>query len=127
MKRNRLFVLVICFFIIISCSKNSSSSSGSSVQYQVTATNSSAQMIIAYNNSLGQLISGNYKSGWTSSFTPAQKPFTASLQASIYPINGIDSTTVTLKILVNGAVVQSVTQPISVTSIALAQIQYTLQ
>jgi outer membrane biogenesis lipoprotein LolB len=115
------FIILFFLFLFLSCKKDSGNS-GNTVEYEVTATNTSIQMVVAYNNNLGQYVSGLYQSGWTASFTPAQKPFTASLQVSPY----IGSTTATLKILVNGTVVQTVTGPIDASSPQL-HIQYVVQ
>jgi hypothetical protein len=116
------FIIIFLLISFLSCKKDSGNS-GSTVEYQVTATNTSIQMVVAYNNNLAQFISGMYQSGWKASFTPSQKPFTASLQVSPYSST---TTTVTLKILVDGTVVQTITGPVDVSSPFL-HIQYVVQ
>jgi hypothetical protein len=108
MKKALPFLLTL---IVISCNKestsNSSTSSGS-VEYIVTATNPSASLEVFFNNTGGLSGGGFYLSGWTYTFTPSQKPFTASLEVGLGTYTE-PSTTVTLRILVNGIVVEQVT------------------
>lgn len=103
MKKISFFLMTLT---IMSCTKTSTTTTQQgTVEYQVTAINPNIQLFIGYNNDAGLEYAGWYLSGWKYSLIPKQKPFTASLQVTLNG-NKADSTTVTLRILVNGNIVQ---------------------
>jgi hypothetical protein len=120
--KSKLLFITLLFVTFISCKKpgNDPSNSTTTVKYQVTSTNTTGQFVAAYNNMAAQYISGLYQSGWETSFTPSNKPFTATLNVS--PYNA--TMTVTLKIFVNNSVVKEVTGQISNTTGTMQNIQY---
>ena len=118
--------LVIClaaFFFFSDCNK-SSSSSNTTVEYQVTTTNSS-KIDITYNNVLGNKISLSAQNSWVFDIVIDKKPFTAYIQAaSTSPFSSV-TTSCTVNILVNGAIVKTAT--ISSNTVANAEAEYTIQ
>jgi len=116
---------LVCLTILLlfsACKKSGSTST--TVEYQVTATNSS-NIAISYNNILGQKVQVNAQTSWSFDITDPQKPFTASVQgSSTSPFSSVQ-TTCTVNILVNGNVVKTAT--VSSNTVAVALAEYVVQ
>lgn len=120
----RTFVICVVAFIFSSACNKSNSSSTTTVEYQVTATNSS-NIDINYNNVLGNKISSSAQNSWVFDVIVDKKPFPAYIQAaSSSPFSSI-TTACTVNILVNGAIVKTAT--ISSNTVATAEAEYTVQ
>ena len=96
------------------------------VEYQFTASDPTLLFTIIYNDNNSGGGAGNFLTGWRTSFSPSNLPFTASLLVSNPQFNTRPAT-VTQKILVNGNVVQEATTTLSLsTMLSSKQIQYTI-
>jgi hypothetical protein len=120
----RTLVICVASFILFSACNKSSSNATTTVEYQVSATNSS-NIDINYNNVLGNKISVSAQNSWVFDVVIDKKPFTAYIQAaSASPFSSI-TTTCTVNILVNGTIVKTAT--ISSNTVATAEAEYTVQ
>lgn len=118
-----LAVFVISCTLFAGC-KKSNSSSTTTVEYQVSATNSST-IDIDYNNAIGNKTETSATNSWVMDLTITQKPYTASIQASsTSPFSSIQ-TTCTVTILVNGNIEKTAT--VSSNTTAVAEADFTVQ
>lgn len=122
-------ILVTLFVISFGICKGQGKPDSTNIEYQVTVANEKAQLIINYNDENQKYTGGSGKNEWVYNFSVSKKPFTSMLLVNLYPADGISKTTATLKILVNGKVVRSVTGIIKVSNgePTSQQIQYILR
>lgn len=118
-----LAVFVMGCTLLAGC-KKSNSSSTTTVEYQVSATNSST-VDIDYNNAIGNKTETSATNNWVMDLTITQKPYNASIQASsTSPFSSIQ-TTCTVTILVNGTIEKTAT--VSSNTTAVAEADFTVQ
>lgn len=125
-----ILTLLILVFFTVSCKKETSpdpsNANGKVVEYQFSAVNTSVLFNVTYNGKDSQTGGGNFASGWTTSFTQTELPFTASLNIMNITAPSIPIS-VTQKILVNGTVVKQATTTLdAATGVVNKQIQYTV-
>lgn len=118
---------IISILIFLGCTPTSPSNPATTtVEYQFTASDPTLLFNIFYNDNNPGGGGGNFLTGWRTSFSPSNLPFTASLFVLNQQFNTRPAT-VTQKILVNGVVVQEATTTMSLsTNISSKQIQYTI-
>lgn len=122
----RKVLLLAGMFLLLfaGCKKSNSDSNGTTVTYQVTATNSSG-IAISYNNVLENKIQVNAQNSFTIDVIISQKPFHAYVQAvSSSPTSSVQ-TTCTVSILVNGSVVKTASNTSG--TAATAEAEFTVQ
>lgn len=119
--------MVLLSVIFFNCTPtNPTNPTTTTVEYQFTASDPSLLFNVTYNDKNSTPGAGNFLTGWRTSFTPSNLPFTASLFI-INPQFNTRPATVTQKILVNGIVVQQATTNMSLsTMLNSKQIQYTI-
>jgi len=106
MSKITLFCLSV--FMIASCNKKDETGT-TTVEYQVIATNSSS-IAITYSNVVGNKITTSAQNSWTINVINPPKPYGASIEAaSTSPFSSV-TTSCTVNILVNGAVVKTDTK-----------------
>ena len=127
MKKIFLAVVVLIFLSLFSCTPTTPvTPAATTVEYQFTASDPSLLFNVTYNDKNSTPGAGNFLTGWRTSFTPSNLPFTASLFI-INPQFNTRPASVTQKILVNGIVVEQATTDMSLsTMINSKQIQYTI-
>ena len=127
MKKIYFPVIVTISLFINGCTPTSPSNPATTtIEYQLTASDPTLSLAVFYNDNNPGGGAGNFLTGWRTSFSPSNLPFTASLTVDNFQVNTIP-VTVTQKILVNGIVVQEATTTMSIsTGINSKQIQYTI-
>ena len=124
-----LFYSLVLMIIILlsSCTPDSpSTSTNKTVEYQFTASDPSVSLFVVYTNKDEISITvPAATSGWKTTFTPTSFPFSANfLVRDLSGAIGVNS--VTLKILVNGQVVQESTKILDTSNMLTHQVQFTV-
>ncbi len=124
-----IFAISTLVLLISSCKKSGTNKSNSTtVEYQFIASNPSVSLFVVYTNK--DEISTTVPaatSGWKTTFTPTNLPFSANLLVRNLNVGGPQIVqTVTAKILVNGVVVQESTKVLDLANNIDNQIQFTV-